>query len=63
MLTVLAGHTNMPPNLSWVRGEIERVLMKLDPAAVTVALDVGAGYELAEAAVLCEGARCACGQG
>lgn len=52
MQLVLAGHTTMPTELSWLRGELERVLFKLQPEVCHVAVDTGCAYELAEAALL-----------
>lgn len=47
------GHTSGAAT-SWIRGEMQRVLLKLAPDTVYIAVDLGYSIEWAEAAVLCD---------
>jgi hypothetical protein len=51
---VIAGHTDTPPTIGWVRGELGRVLDKLQPDQVTVRFDVGTALDATEIAVVGE---------
>lgn len=48
------GHGTTPPNIAWLRGELVRVLRKLEPDVVHVAYVPGVAVDIAEAAVVCD---------
>lgn len=54
MQVAALGHTSTPTNLAWLRGELLRVLDKMQPDYVHVPLDSGCAIELAEAVILAE---------